>query len=73
MVEFEPDDALAAAAVMAAADGCVEQVVVGTPDKDMAQCVRGIGGTLPRRCQADDRMRLARGTRPHDAFAKDQR
>src|SRR3981081_2791522 len=33
MVEFEADDALAAAAVMAAADACVEQVVVCTPDK----------------------------------------
>jgi 5'-3' exonuclease len=41
MVEFEADDALAAAAVMAAADGRVEQVVICTPDKDLAQCVRG--------------------------------
>ncbi len=41
MVEFEADDALAAAAAMAAADARVEQVVIGTPDKDLAQCVRG--------------------------------
>jgi 5'-3' exonuclease len=41
MVEFEADDALAAAAAMAAADPRVEQVVVCTPDKDLAQCVRG--------------------------------
>ena len=41
MVEFEADDALAAAAEMAAADARVEQVVVCTPDKDLAQCVRG--------------------------------
>jgi len=41
MVEFEADDALAAAAVMAAADARVEQVVVCTPDKDLAQCVLG--------------------------------
>ncbi|HEU4370544.1 MAG TPA: 5'-3' exonuclease H3TH domain-containing protein [Methylomirabilota bacterium] len=41
MVEFEADDALAAAAVMAAADARVGQVVVCTPDKDLAQCVRG--------------------------------
>jgi 5'-3' exonuclease len=41
MVEFEADDALAAAAVMAAADARVDQVVVCTPDKDLAQCVRG--------------------------------
>jgi 5'-3' exonuclease len=41
MVEFEADDALASAAVMAVADPRVEQVVVCTPDKDLAQCVRG--------------------------------
>ena len=41
MGEFEADDALAAAAVMAAADARVERVVVCTPDKDLAQCVRG--------------------------------
>ena len=41
MVEFEADDALAAAAAMAAADTRVDQVVVCTPDKDLAQCVRG--------------------------------
>ena len=41
MVEFEADDALAAAAFMAAADGRVDQVIVCTPDKDLAQCVRG--------------------------------
>jgi 5'-3' exonuclease len=41
MVDFEADDALAAAATMAAADGRVDQVVVCTPDKDLAQCVRG--------------------------------
>ena len=41
MVEFEADDALAAAAALAAADPRVDQVVVCTPDKDLAQCVRG--------------------------------
>jgi 5'-3' exonuclease len=41
MVEFEADDALAAAAVAAALDERVEQVVICTPDKDLAQCVRG--------------------------------
>jgi 5'-3' exonuclease len=41
MVEFEADDALAAGAAMAAADARVEQVVICTPDKDLAQCVRG--------------------------------
>jgi 5'-3' exonuclease len=41
MVEFEADDALAAAAAMAAADARVGQVVVCSPDKDLAQCVQG--------------------------------
>ena len=41
MVEFEADDALAAAAEAAAADPRVERVVICTPDKDLAQCVRG--------------------------------
>jgi 5'-3' exonuclease len=41
MVEFEADDALAATAVAAAADPRVERVVICTPDKDLAQCVRG--------------------------------
>src|SRR5437867_8109213 len=40
MVEFEADDAMAAAAAMASADPRVEQVVICTPDKDLAQCVR---------------------------------
>jgi 5'-3' exonuclease len=41
MVEFEADDALAAAAAAAARDDRVGQVIVCTPDKDLAQCVRG--------------------------------
>lgn len=41
MVEFEADDALAAGAVAAAKDTRVEQVIICTPDKDLAQCVRG--------------------------------
>ena len=41
MVEFEADDALAAAAVAAARDARVERVILCTPDKDLAQCVRG--------------------------------
>jgi len=41
MVEFEADDALASAAALAAADGRVERVIICTPDKDLAQCVRG--------------------------------
>jgi 5'-3' exonuclease len=41
MVELEADDALASAARIAAEDGSVEQVCIWTPDKDLAQCVRG--------------------------------
>ncbi len=41
MVEFEADDALASAAAAAARDSRVERVVICTPDKDLAQCVRG--------------------------------
>ena len=41
MVEFEADDALAAAAVAAARDARVEHVILCTPDKDLSQCVRG--------------------------------
>jgi 5'-3' exonuclease len=41
MVEHEADDAIAAAAERFAADPRVDRVVICTPDKDMAQCVRG--------------------------------
>lgn len=41
MVEFEADDALAAGAFAAASDSRVERVIICTPDKDLAQCVRG--------------------------------
>lgn len=41
MVEFEADDALAAAAMAAARDERVKHVIICTPDKDLAQCVRG--------------------------------
>lgn len=40
MVEFEADDAIAAAAVRFAGDPRVERIVICTPDKDMAQLVR---------------------------------
>jgi len=41
MVEFEADDALASAAAKAAQDNRVQQVLICTPDKDLAQCVAG--------------------------------
>src|SRR5262249_51221342 len=55
MVEFEADDALAATAALAAADPRVEQVIICTPDKDLAQCVRG-----DRIVQLDRRTREVR-------------
>jgi len=39
MVYFEADDALASAAAKAAKDERVRQVLICTPDKDLAQCV----------------------------------
>ena len=53
MVEFEADDAMAAAAAIADADERVEQVLILTPDKDLGQCVRG-----QRVVQFDRRKRL---------------
>ena len=41
MVELEADDALASAAQIASGDEGVEKVCIWTPDKDLAQCVRG--------------------------------
>jgi 5'-3' exonuclease len=55
MVEFEADDALAAAAAKAAADPRVDRVYICTPDKDLAQSVRGT-----RVVQMDRRMRTIR-------------
>lgn len=41
MVELEADDALASAAHLASANESVQTVCIWTPDKDLAQCVRG--------------------------------
>ena len=41
LVVFVADDALATAAARCAEDARVEQVVIASPDKDLAQCVRG--------------------------------
>jgi len=41
MTEHEADDAMGAAAAIAAADPRVEQVIICTPDKDLGQCVVG--------------------------------
>jgi 5'-3' exonuclease len=57
MVRLEADDALASAAHLSARDERVERVCIWTPDKDLAQCVRG------------DRVvqRLRRGNETRDA------
>jgi 5'-3' exonuclease len=55
MVEFEADDALATAAARAAEDPRVERVIICTPDKDLAQSVRGT-----RVVQFDRRARTMR-------------
>jgi 5'-3' exonuclease len=52
MVDLEADDALAAAARVGVDDPRVEQVVICTPDKDLAQCVAD-----PRVVQLDRRQR----------------
>jgi 5'-3' exonuclease len=46
MVEFEADDALGAAAARFAEHPDVERVVILSPDKDMAQCVREDGRVM---------------------------
>lgn len=53
MVEFEADDALASAAMLAAQDARVERIFLCTPDKDLAQCVRST-----RVVQLDRRKRI---------------
>ena len=51
LVEYEADDGLAAAADMAAADDRVDEVIICTPDKDLAQCVGGKVVQLDRRAR----------------------
>jgi len=53
MLEYEADDALATMAVRAAAEPRVDQVLIATPDKDLAQVVQG-----QRIVQLDRRQRL---------------
>jgi 5'-3' exonuclease len=58
MVELEADDALATAARLADEDGRVELVRIWTPDKDLAQCVRG-----DRVLQVDRKSKAIRGAK----------
>ena len=55
MVELEADDALASAAHLASKDKRVQKVAIWTPDKDLAQCVRGT-----RVVQIDGRRKIVR-------------
>jgi 5'-3' exonuclease len=71
MVEFEADDAIAAACVRFAADPRVEQVLVCTPDKDMAQLVEDERIVLfdrRRRILYDDRAVRAKWGVPPSAI-----
>ena len=58
MVELEADDALATAARLADDDERVDKVWIWTPDKDLAQCVRG-----ERVLQVDRRGKQVRGAK----------
>jgi 5'-3' exonuclease len=58
MTDLEADDALASAARIAAADERVDKVLIWTPDKDLAQCVRG-----DRVVQADRKAKAIRDAR----------
>jgi 5'-3' exonuclease len=55
MIELEADDALASAAHLASKDKQVQKVAIWTPDKDLAQCVRGT-----RVVQIDGRRKIIR-------------
>lgn len=61
MVELEADDALASAAQIASGNEGVQKICIWTPDKDLAQCVRGDRIVqVERRTQ---KMRNAEGVR----------
>jgi 5'-3' exonuclease len=68
MVELEADDALASAARIASLDAQVDKVCIWTPDKDLAQCVRGQRVVqVDRRAQAirdAEAVRLKYGVEP---------
>jgi 5'-3' exonuclease len=61
MIELEADDALASATQIASGNAGVEKICIWTPDKDLAQCVRGDRIVqVERRTQ---KMRNAKGVR----------
>jgi 5'-3' exonuclease len=61
MIELEADDALASAARIASGDARVEKVCIWTPDKDLAQCVRG--GRVVQMDRVSRKIRDAEGVR----------
>src|SRR5256885_1013897 len=61
MVRLEADDALASAAFLSQRDARVERVCIWTPDKDLAQCVRG--DRVVQRLRRGDETRNAAGVR----------
>src|SRR5262249_42538560 len=61
MVEYEADDALAAAADLAAKNKKVEKVCIWTPDKDLAQCV--VGDRVVQIDRRKDEIRNEQGVR----------
>jgi 5'-3' exonuclease len=69
MVEFEADDALASAAARFRNDERVSQVVICSPDKDLAQCVDGHAvicrDRIRRRNRDEDGVREKFGVGPH--------
>jgi 5'-3' exonuclease len=67
MIELEADDALASAAHLASKEKKVERVAIWTPDKDLAQCVRGT-----RVVQIDGRRKIMRDAAAvHEKFGVD--
>src|SRR5450432_1404793 len=61
MIELEADDALASAARIAFEDRRVEKVCIWTPDKDLAQCVRG--DRIVQMDRRSNKIRNAEGVR----------
>jgi 5'-3' exonuclease len=68
MIEFEADDALATAAARFAALPEVEQVLIASPDKDLAQCVQGTRvvclDRMRKKVLDEDGVRLKFGVQP---------
>ena len=69
MIELEADDALASAARIASADRRVEKVCIWTPDKDLAQCVRG--DRVVQMDRKGNKIRNAEGVREKFGVAPD--